>query len=145
MKLSILVHLDGFYNIFSGFTIHQQFWKKKIHFFENLANIFHVFQNLENPRWQFGRPIKFYVILCKEIGCNLKVESRRTILVDPYFASKSPGHAVTLTSFAASLWWVRNSYLHIGCKIVGRKATASFALLASLVWQISRQTGGGGG
>ena len=103
MKLSILVHLDGFYNIFSGFTIHQQFWKKKIHFFENLANIFHVFQNLENPRWQFGRPISSTSFHAKH-GCYLKIKSRRAILVDPYFASKSPGHDVTLTSFAANIW-----------------------------------------
>ena len=40
----------------------------------------------------------------KTNGCNLAIESRRATLVDPYFASKLPGHDVTLTSFAANLW-----------------------------------------
>ena len=37
-------------------------------------------------------------------GIGLKIESRRAILVDPYFALKSPGHDVILTSLAANLW-----------------------------------------
>ena len=79
----------------------------------------------------------------KKIGCNWKIESRRAILVDPYFASKSPGHDVILTSFAAKLCQIRNFYLQIGCKIVGRKGAASFALIALLVLQISRKKGRG--
>ena len=61
-----------------------------------------------------------------------------------YFASKSPGHNVTLTSFTADLWHARNFICtYVGCKIDGLKRSASFALINLLVWQISRKRGGG--
>ena len=85
---------------------------------------------------------QIYVIPCKEIGLKNVNESGRAILVDHYFASKSHGHDVTLMSFAANLWYVRNLYLHIGCNIDVPKGTASFALIAPLVWQISRKSEG---
>ena len=51
---------------------------------------------------------QFYIISCKKKnGYNLRIESRRAIPVGPYFASKSPGHDVTLTSFAPNIWKVR--------------------------------------
>ena len=54
------------------------------------------------------------------------------VLVDPYFASKSSEHDITMSSFPANLWEVRNFYLHIGCNIDGPNDAASFALIAPL-------------
>ena len=133
------------YIIYIPFCITNQKLEKNI-LFKKLSNrqIVSLFFKIWKIRDSSSVANHFYVISCKDIGYNLKIEPRRAILVDPYFASKSPGHDATLTSFASNLWEVRNLYLRIGYKINSQKGTATFALIAPLVWQISRKTGEGG-
>ena len=57
------------------------------------------------------------------------------VLVDPYFASKSAKHDVTLTSFMADLSQVR-TFLHTGCKIDASEGTESFVTIRLLVKQL---------
>ena len=67
---------------------------EKIFFFEYLTNSLFVFQHLENRDSSSVGLLVLRHFMTKN-GCSLKMMSRRANLVDPYFASKSPGHDVT--------------------------------------------------
>ena len=75
----------------------------KIYLFEKLPNCFPVLIKILKIRDNKSIGLSFLRHFMQKIGCNLKIQSRRAIILDPYFASKSAGYDVTL-SFAANLW-----------------------------------------
>ena len=80
--------------------------------FVSLSNFFSV----QQIRGSSSVGLSILLNFMQRNGWNL-TGSRRAIVVDPYFASISFGHDVTLTSFSANPLYVRAFCLHIGCKI----------------------------
>ena len=73
-------------------------------FFLICLGVFFSFPNFENTRMQFRSPINYASCHAKKV-----VETEKTACDSCrlYFATKSPGHEVTLTSFPANLWHVQ--------------------------------------
>ena len=122
MKFSLLAHFDGFYSTYSGFYVKVKFVLKKHFFFSKICLTCSLFFKVMIIRDSSLIGLSILPHVLQQIGDNLKIESRRAILVDPNCAYKSAGHVVALTTFEVNLWQVRNFHLHIGCKIDGRKS-----------------------
>ena len=84
------------------------------------------------------------VTLCQIIGLSLKTLPGTMILAEPYFATKSIEHDVTLTSFTAELWFVLTFSLVRMCKIDEPEGTESLVPISLFVWKILRKNDRGG-
>ena len=68
-----------------------------------VLEIFVIFQNFPNSRWQFCSPTNSTSFHIRKLICSFKTAPVAAIPVNPYFRSKSAEHDVTLTSFVAEL------------------------------------------